>query len=71
MDYENLLKTYRKYYGLNETNYWLFINKKTGEVKFKNEDLKENNFIGFFIEDDLRLDSTLKVAFNKIKKEII
>lgn len=68
MEYTKVLENARTKHALRKNNYWMYINKNSGDIKFKNKEKKENNWIGYFVEDDSRLIEILRVAENKIKR---
>ena len=54
--------------GLGAENYWLYV-KKDGTHAFAVQDEKKTEgYIGFFVEDDTRLQGITGVAEKKIKK---
>ena len=69
MEYNKILETERLYNGLKEANYWMYINKHTGELTFRNEETPSSSTIGFFVEDDSRLPETCRIAHSKIRRD--
>lgn len=54
---------------IGKENYWLFFNKKDGSSSVcRNEEYKKRDgYIGYFVEDDSRLDKIYECYLKKIR----
>lgn len=54
--------------NLRAENYWLYIKKDGTQAFAVEEEKKTEGYIGYFVEDDTRLQGIAEVAEKKIKK---
>lgn len=55
--------------GLPKENYWVYFKKDGTRIEAAAEEKKRRDFIGFFVEDDSRLQSINDIAMKKIRKK--
>ena len=53
---------------LRAENYWLYIKKDGTQAFAVEEEKKTEGYVGYFVEDDTRLQGIAEVAEKKIKK---
>ncbi len=58
----------RRYHNLPAENYWLYIKKTGDDAVAYAEEHKNEDYIGFFVEDDSRINGILRVAESKIRR---
>ena len=54
--------------GLPLENYWLYFKTDGSAADASGEENKRKNYIGFFVEDDSRIQTRVTVAEKKIKR---
>ena len=45
----------RKYSGLTQENYWLYVSNDGERVEARNNEKKREGYTGYFVEDDTRI----------------
>ena len=55
--------------GLPQENYWVYYKKDWSRVKVSAEEKKTVGYIGFFVEDDSRIQVINEIAMKKIRKK--
>lgn len=54
--------------GLPSENYWLYFKKDGSAIDVSKEENKRKDYIGFFVEDDTRINHIVEIAVRKVKK---
>ena len=54
--------------NLPSENYWLYFKKDGTAIDASKEENKRKDYIGFFVEDDTRINHIIEIAVRKIKR---
>lgn len=66
-DIQSQVEYSRKYSGLTDTNYWVYISVDGIKCEVRNREKKKAGYVGYFVEDDTKLKNIHTTMLRKIK----